>query len=251
WDRSGGLTPPDSVATLVTEAGRDPIWDTPGPERWPTGSAFSGAVADAAALPVVETGAAVLAVPFAPWFDGDRWCADVELPGIAASSYAPFVRLAVARYQPESIADHHLSPIVRTEMIQLLPDRTLTVSQVGEAVRVQLAGIGPAGPRANRVDVVLEQCDAPGVDATTVELSALGAVGEVPVWTPVPGSTAQTELGAAPVELPLPAGLGALRLRLREVEQIGGESVPPPQVTTPGELSERVVFADTVDLPLG
>ena len=252
WDRSGGLVPPPEIAGLVTEVGRDPVWDTTDPERWPNEAQFAATAGPVASRTVVEAGRAALVVPFEAWFHGDRWYADVTLPGVASSSYCPFVRLAVARYQPDSIAGHHLSPIVCAEMTQGLPDRTLTVTQSGTTILAALAGLGPAGPRANRVDLVLERCDVPpSLPASLIELTALGPDGDIPAWRPVEGGTQQTTLGANPVSLTIPAGARAVRLRVREVELVGADGgAPAPQTATPGELSERVVFTDTVTLPL-
>jgi hypothetical protein len=254
WNRAGSVTPPPEIAAMVTEVGRDPVWDTTDPERWPTESEFSGTAGPVASRKVAEAGRDALVVPFEAWFHNDRWYADVSLPGVASSSYCPFVRLAVARYQPDSIADHHLSPIVRADLTQVLPDRTLTVTQTGNVVGVALAGLGPAGPQDNRVEVVLEHCDPPpGVPASAIALTALTADGDAPAWRRVEGATHQTQLGAAPVSLTLPLGGGAFRVRVREVELIGAEpGVPPPAsaLATPGELGERVTFTDTVALPL-
>jgi hypothetical protein len=248
WDRTG-VAPPEGLRGLITQVGRDPIWQTPDPERWPTEQMLAGMVDATAATKLLETGNTVFALPYETWFHNDRWYADVALPGVAASSYCPFVQLAVARYQRDSITDHDLSPVVRTDMVQLQPDRTLTVRRSGELLFVALEGLGPAAPVANRVDVVLEHCDLPpGMDAADVDLTAFAPPGAgMPAWAPLPGGTRQTGLGAGAVQLPIPPGPGALRVRVREVELIGGE--PGPQTATPGELTERVVFTDAVMPP--
>ena len=173
----------------------------------------------------------------------------MALPGVALSSYCPFVDLAVARYQRDSIAGLELSPVVRTELVQVLPERTLTVRRAGTQVRVLLEGLGPGGPVANRVDVILEQCKPPrGMMAASVDLTAVGPVQDgVVAWTTVPGGAHQTALNAA-VELSLPSqSLAAFRIRVREVEFIGGPEAAA--TATPQELSERVVFTDVVMAP--
>jgi hypothetical protein len=252
WDHTGGVVPPPELAGLITEVGRDPIWDTPTPERWPTDSAFSGTAGPPDSRVLTEAGRAVLVVPYEPWFHADRWYADVALPGLASASYCPFVRLALARYQPDSIDGHHVSPVVCADLTQVLPDRTLTITQAGATIRVALAGIGPVAPQGNRVDLVLEHCQLPaGVDAGAVELTRLSAGDPgAPAWAALPGPTPQTTVNATPVTLQVPSGVGAVRLRLREVELVGAETPPASQVTTSGELTERVVFTDTVLLPL-
>ena len=58
------------------------------------------------------------------YFDTDRmlWYSDIEIDN--GDSYYPFVRLALARYQPHSLPGAHLSRISMTDFMQLAPDRT-------------------------------------------------------------------------------------------------------------------------------
>ena len=186
---------------------------------------------------MVEAGRAALVVPFEAWFHGDRWYADVTLPGVASSSYCPFVRLAVARYQPDSIA---CSPPVadrlrRNDAGAARPhaDRHPIGHHDPRGARGARAG---GGPRANRVDFVLERCDVPpSLPASLIELTALGPDGDIPAWRPVEGGTQQTTLGANPVRPTIPASARAVRLRVREVELVGADGgAPAPQTATPG-----------------
>jgi hypothetical protein len=69
-----------------------------------------------------------------------RWFVDVALQETPA--LWPFVRLAVARYQPHSIAGCELSPVALTSWVQPLPTRTLTVSRPDPRhVQVTLTGV--------------------------------------------------------------------------------------------------------------
>jgi len=95
---------------------------------------------------------------YEPAFDEaeGRWFVDVHLdPGTA---YFPFVRLGLSRYQPNACDGMHVSEIVATEFIQLLPSRVATVTsrRAGKKVEVELAvhgtrptGLSAFGQRSN------------------------------------------------------------------------------------------------------
>jgi hypothetical protein len=161
---------------------------------------------------------------------GDSWYADVELP--ATQSYAPFVRLTVARHQPNSLPGLQTSAPVNTDIVQVLPDRTLTVQRQADGLHVQLQGIGPSDPRRNRVDVLLERGSA------TAVLTGLDS-DPVPSWTRVPGASVSGPLNTPLPPLAIPQISDPLRIYVREVEQLGASP-------SSGELAERVVFADYV-----
>jgi hypothetical protein len=229
-----------AVVVEQTEIARDPIWSTPLPARTPAISDFHPATGEARKLP---DGTQVTVVAYDTAFVENWWVADVELPGIAAASYRPFVRLAVARYQRESLADLELSEVVRTDLVQLLPERTVTVDTGGAGLVVQLDGLGPQGPNENRIDVIMEKRTA----SSAIDLSALTAADGVDAWTAVEFSSGR--LGQQ-IPMPRPAtAAGTLRLRIREVELLAPAGQPSAaQATTPGELTERVVFTDLVPL---
>jgi hypothetical protein len=187
----------------------------------------------------------VTVVAYDAAFVGDWWVADVELPSIAAGSYRPFVRLAVARYQRESLAGLELSEVVRTDLVQLLPERTVTVETAGSDLVVKVDGLGPEGPNENRIDVILEKRTAP----SAIDLSALTSGDGVDAWTAVE-TPPPSGLGQQ-ISIPRPAApAGTLRLRIREVELLAPAGQPPAaQTGSPGELAERTVFTDLVPLP--
>ncbi|WP_157554890.1 hypothetical protein [Nocardia crassostreae] len=68
-----------------------------------------------------------------------RWFVDVVFD--AADTAWPFVRLTLARYQPNSVAGCFISPTVSTDFVQLLPERIATLSrpEAGQ-VRVTVSG---------------------------------------------------------------------------------------------------------------
>jgi hypothetical protein len=227
--------PPPELWPYLTQRGRDPLWDTGVPSRWPAPGGDR--------VRLVETGAEVMAVPHAVWAFGESRYADVQLP--PDESYCPLAQLAVARYQPNSLGGLELSPVVRTDYVPLLPDRTLTVdfSVDGEAT-VRLDGLGPAGPLANVVEVSVELCSVDSPTAT--ELVARPDVVDAPTapaWE-VMGLAVATGLGSPVTVAVLPDR--PLRVRVREVEQIG---VAPGVARGPTELHDRVVFTAVVAVP--
>ncbi len=79
---------------------------------------------------------------YKPVFDKERnlWFTDVVLdPGQA---YFPFVRLALVRFQPNSIVNAHLSRAVLTDFMQVVPDRVAAVTfDTDTKITVQVAGV--------------------------------------------------------------------------------------------------------------
>ena len=215
----------------MTQAARDPLWDTGVPNR------FLAPVGEVETVTLVE-GPTVQLVAFGVFETAGSAFADIVFP--ATSSYAAMVQLAVARYQPNSLDRLALSPVVRTDFVPLLPDRTLSFGRVAddEAI-VKLEGLVPSGPRANRVDVVIEQ-RVQAADAGDSALT-LGGDGTWQFFTSMSGAVDQDLFVQVPDS-------DDVRIRVREVEFIGRDT--NPALGTVGELQERVVFTDTVPLPL-
>jgi hypothetical protein len=259
-------SPPAEMWPFLTQLARDPIWGTTTPKRWPGAAAFSARAGEPASVVLPEIGAGVRVVPHEVWFHPSApptgatadtkaptgcWYADISLAGATGDAYCPFVQLAVARYQRNSLTNLELSRVVQTEMVQLLPDRSLTMKRSGDNLSITLDGVGPASPRRNRVDVILERlAGPPGHPADTFGLAALESTANfVPAWVPVPNQTHSSTLGAGEIALQVPRGLGPLRIRVREIELIGvGSTTPGPLTGTHGELLERSVYSDVVSL---
>jgi hypothetical protein len=211
--------PAANLWPLVTQVGLDPVREPAGsgPIRFPTGAAFVEGADISRTVLDSESGQSVLAVPYQPWSLDGRWFADVALPTVAPSTFWPFVQLAVARYQPKSISSGlELSPIVRTEMVQLLPERTLTVRRTGNDVFVSLDGPVP-GPGSGfpSFQVFLDQLP-PGVPADAIDLTTADpTIDDAPAWTAASG-TQGGALGSREFHLVIPSGSGAVRVRVDE-----------------------------------
>ena len=198
----GGPDPQTSVLKdFVTQWGADPVWRSgpittvaPSPARFPLrvrGAPVPYAVPD---LDPGEEGTdlppgpytvgpyrphdapvevAVDLAPHAVGYDPDRrlWYADIVInPG---DTYFPFIRLALARYQPQAVTGAHLSSVVLAEFVQLTPDRLLIVSDAPSADRrvrrVAVHGVtpeaAPQSPRAGEIRLELQTL-VPGADET-------------------------------------------------------------------------------------
>lgn len=139
---------------FVTQWGNDPIWESPfvaglAPKRsyfplarwmadltggWlPPGAPASEADQRPGAFlvtPLTPPGAAGATIEVAPhdvFYDPVQqvWYCDIEID--SGRSYWPFVRLALARYQPISTNGAHLSEVVLADFMPLTADRWLTV----------------------------------------------------------------------------------------------------------------------------
>jgi hypothetical protein len=157
------------LAMRVTRWGSDPLWETGTLEDLPGQPSFkNGAKPDSQyTLPGLEgTTHRVKVVAFDPEFDAVRrmWRADIGIE--PSKSYTPFVRLALARYQRESIENCHLSPPVLAEFAQLTPDRSacLVYGPNSRSISLSVVGVSfrgsasrPSRPSQMRLSLE-EQC---------------------------------------------------------------------------------------------
>ena len=124
---------------------------------------------DMADDPTLAQGPGPLTIaPHAVGYDAERglWYADIVVrPG---DVYFPFIRLALARYNPVSVEGAHLSSVVMAEFVQLTPDRLAIITQNGGVAQVAVHGIGTsqgqgASQQAQLFDLTIEVLD-PGAD---------------------------------------------------------------------------------------
>jgi hypothetical protein len=148
----------DSLAPYVTDFGRDPVWEGTSPPASPLVKhfplAFTHRPDDLFALD--ELHASVLVAPHKVYWDGESgvWYADIDID--VEDAYFPLVRLALARFQPNSLDGLHLSRIVQTDFIQPLPDRHAWVRLSRGGATLNISGvigrslIGTPGDPAHR-----------------------------------------------------------------------------------------------------
>jgi hypothetical protein len=209
-------------------------------------------------------------------FDEERklWYSDIVVD--LGQSYYPFIRLALARYQPESIAGAHLSRIVLADFIQPAPDRTAAVMRPEPSqIRVMVSGVfgmnkpsvsfghNPIGQGGqdpirltHRVVATLEQRNEGTQDAwlpaadkfTDVELDPVQQYDARMLWmtafelgTSDPGDTILTE----------PVTEKEYRVVVREYEML---PVDQAQHGITGSsvgqsIGKRIVYADVIEVP--
>ncbi len=255
----------------VSQWGGDPVWlqqgpasrsalplidvlhlfgldDRPVPGR-PVGRPVTLPLVDVTGRPTVRV------LGYTPEFSRDRnlWFVDVALD--PATAFWPFVRLAVARYQPSSLPGLHLGPVHVCDYAQLAPERIATLTRPDDRhARVIVTGpIGlPTLPSRTAAETFLDVVDASrrvrarlerrdpavGTDLGWVTvahetLPILGAAGPVITWS------GQLEL---PTALPprTPGNESDWRVTVEEWEFLPAD---PLGVERPG-FEPRMIYAD-------
>ena len=215
---------------FVTHWGPDPIWGSSPPDKGPYIHQFPLRVAVGTGISLLEApGNVVTVVGHKPEFDPERklWYCDLQLD--AGASYFPFVRLALARYQPHSIAGQHLSRVVFPDFTQLVAERTAAFTRLGRTgVAVSLRGPGAFTENARQLSPFLleDQLDLSRFAVAQVERLPADATTDL-AWAPV-GDEIRLDLSVAgglsdvryfgTVPIPTHADGDQLRLSLREYE---------------------------------
>lgn len=230
---------PDSLKGYITQWGMDPIWVTnPLPSQAvPLPEHFRNAVKIGTELSLGELndGPPMTVAGHEVAWDKDRnlWYCDIVMdPG---DSYFPFVRLALVRYQPESIADAHLSHIVLADFAQLLPDRSASIMfDPMDADFVLLAvtgltyqGLGSASMTTTLQTQPVGSGDLAWVPVSVTNLAAHTFGGPDTLWT-------------AKIKLSAVRGSRPFRLVIEEFETFATD------VT--GGMQTRLVYADILNL---
>jgi hypothetical protein len=187
----------------------------------------------------------VSVIGFNPKWDDRRklWYCDIGLRQIPSSGC--FIRLALARFQPNSIRDYELSAPVRADFIQLRSDRIVNIMREPTDVtdntirvtifepriegRTPLVGHAPPGTLANRFELhIEEQC-------VTADGTAIG-------WFPVLSTDIQTREEPSIIPGVLWNGsfhwtrrTGVRRLVIRELEVFSNKS-------------EREIYSNVLEL---
>lgn len=233
-----------TVGPYVTQVGRDLTRASLGGLQSPTQGAFPPHTPYKDGLTLDESPGPTFAVAgHTVHFDGGPngrklWYADIQMD--FDDAYFPFVRLALARYQPNSVPGVELSRVVQADFVQVAPDRfaTLTTQSGSRQVQVVVTGPGYYDPQTSLAGTTME---------VTVEQQRAGIEGDLG-WAPVPHGdftlASQPALSyrmqwQGTITLPRPAGSAPYRLVIKEYElfQVEGQSSP-----------RRLVYATAVAL---
>lgn len=244
----------------VTMWGADPIWRSGplAPPEYPLPDAFPSAVEVMGELPLLEMPdeKKFIAVGHQVEYDEQRqlWFCDLELD--SGQAYFPFIRLALARFQPDSVPGAHLSQVVVANFAQILPERNLVVtfnpSNLSE-INVNLSGVsyiqGYAGSGPGEVEVVLEN-------------KKLNLPDEL-AWEPVkdaavilkPQRSGATEVGSfiwqGTLKIPSSLKIQDYRISVREYELFDTDEVDKAARTVAAvthKKYKRLVYAETIKL---
>ena len=245
-------TPSSDDYAFVTLIGRDPI-RAAAPLEFARARRFRNAARVVAPAQLRELpGNSVTLVCFDVRYDEvtRRWFCDIELDTELA--YMPFVRLSLVRYQEHALARCSVSPVVLCDLVQPLPDRTLTVVRDPAdpaALAITLAGPsydairGPLGRRTDdaalgRVVARVQRRDPSIADD---ELGWIAV--EAAEATLARSGAADTTTWSGTLSLPPDDGL-ARRVAVIEYDHLTGDE----DSAVADGLAPRVVYADAFAL---
>ena len=240
------------LSSYISSWGSDPVWESARLDQIASAQDFPRHVEYAGELGLeelperVKVGVAAHEV----YYDRRRklWYCDIEIE--SGSTYFPFVRLALARYQPHSVSNAELSRVVMTDFVQLAPDRTaeLDLRPLSGSAQLTVTGysgrniLGGSGPNTT-MRAALET-HMPGIP---------GDLG----WKRLNETELSPSLDGFHVTwagaLDLPHGLedGSHRIVITEVETHRRDAIAnePAEPDPPDDyVRERVVYADTFEL---
>jgi hypothetical protein len=248
--RGDAFTPQPRLIPYVTQWGLDPLFSGPAlPARFPSLEHFplSSPPLHGSELSLDEVPEAVHVAGHKVEFDSTRdlYYCDIDIN--IGSAYMPFIRLALARYQPSSVPDAHLSRIVLADYAQLGPNRSASVAfEQGSLTHfhVSLAGVSYAASATKT---------GPGIARATIEERDF-ALDETVGWTPVisdivmnaAAGRGNTTVWSTDVTLPHARSEGRYRVVLEQYEVL--PTGAPSHIDPAGQHQLRLVHQDILPL---
>jgi hypothetical protein len=271
-----------ALSKYTSEWGRDPVWTSTGvseplqPHHFahrvvttPEPVAYDPTPPPLSTGPYAlqeDTSLSVSVVGFSPEYSQDRrlWFVDIEMrPG---DSYFPFVRLAMARFQPHSVragepTSQHLSRVTRTEFMQLVPDRTASITfDSDKQLLVTVAGVGAYNAFA-MATAAPSQLNAGAAHRLIAQVQEreLGSNNDL-LWTNIGQERELDASGfdtpdlvtwSAQVHLPIkPALRTEYRLLIKEMERYMADPGTADGMAGNMSFAERLVYACGIPLKL-
>ncbi|MBV8777352.1 MAG: hypothetical protein JO258_09170, partial [Alphaproteobacteria bacterium] len=150
----------ETLKPYFTQWGNDPIWQSGALHPVPSAADFPLATTIGTGRSLDETAQTFDVAGHDLAYDTARglWFCDITFANVAA--YTPFVRLALARYQPHSIEGVELSRVVLADFAQIAPNRTALLSidpADPRRARLVVGGLGPRLPTLSQIGVVVQQ----------------------------------------------------------------------------------------------
>jgi len=280
-----GQAPDDDLRSRVTHWGADPTFNAPSLPGPPAASSFPAAGPAVMSSLNDYQNQIVTLLPHPVTYDSDRGVYVCDIPVNPGSAYAPFIRLAVARYQPNSLSTLGLSAVVQAPFVQVLPERQVTltppaasapatwaitvdgtsyvstgsdnVPPVPDPGATKITGIKPVPPRVSVT--VQERLPGTSDEAGWVPTSNCIISGSSP-----PQASPGTPLWTGQVTLPVTRTPGQFRILITEYELLDSDDNTPyswtwtDRLDPPGTTkvipvagfyrpgSQRLVFAEEI-----
>ena len=236
---------------FFTQWGLDPIWKSGPLGAVPTIFTFSNAVTTAAALPLEETDLSVDVAGHCVFFDAERklWYCDIVVDNFSA--YTPFVRLALARYQPHSLPGVELSHVVLADFVQLSPDRSAVLSvdpAEPRKARVFVGGLVPEGPTKPLFTVTVERRMANVISDAGWEVAPATVVNVTE--DPSGSGSPDTMLWSGSIEFKKMPPKGQYRVVVREFEILRRDPGLPFAIIVEA-FGQRLVYAAIIPYDFG
>jgi hypothetical protein len=247
-----GAPEAEALKKYTSEWGMDPLWSSA--EILPLAmSDFTDTVDSKQNVPLAELeniNGVVDIVAYRPEFDPERnlWYCDILLD--PKTTYFPMVRLALVRFQPHSLEGVHISNVVLTDFVQVVPHRTVTYDTAATPDHIRIIVQGPSHANAPQMIVRLEEpSDVGSGDELGWQPFATHAL---PVVTPIP------EITVWMADIPTAGHPSPIRVVVFEVEiyrvdepmrtnllqLLGQDQLGPADAST----DYRVTFADTLEI---
>jgi hypothetical protein len=249
--RSSVANIPNESAPYVSDWGLDPVFRGGHlPTAHPYVKTFTKRVGSATKLKIDENASVRVDVAAHDVFydaDRDLWYSDIVID--FGNAYTPMVRLALARYQRESVSGVELSRIVLADIMSLEPGRTAVV------VRKSATELSTVSVIGNSYSVDANQSDnGPGLATVVVERRDHAihdeTLGWVPVGEPIKMSSTTDKAGttiwtARNIKLPTH---GPLRLWIGQYEVIPDDPRNAVYVAYIEHEGLRLAYQDIVPL---